>query len=61
MNNLSIVDFRFTIEKFIREYDLPIECKRMVVKEVYDNLKAEAESTIYREVEERERKEKVIE
>lgn len=56
MTSISVADFRQTIIKFVDSYDLPLEVKRMALKEVYDITKVKADAEIYQQAAERENK-----
>lgn len=56
--NLKIREFNITLENYINNTDLPLEVKRMVLKEIYDRVSAEADKSIIAEISERDEKER---
>ena len=56
MKSINVADFTNTIRKFINEYDLPCEVKRLAVNEVYTELAKVACDEIYSQALERESK-----
>lgn len=56
--NLRIREFKFSIENYIEKTELPIEVKRMVIKEIYENISSLANEEISKEIEIREKEEK---
>lgn len=38
MDNIKVLEFENALDKFIGEYDLPSEVKRLVLKELYDKV-----------------------
>jgi len=56
MNSIEIKDFEVTLQKFIKEYDLPSEVKRLVIKEIYDQLVIESNNEMIQQAKERESK-----
>ena len=53
MNSLDIYLAKETIKKFIREQGIPMEVARMLLKEVYEEVQAEALEEIKKESMER--------
>lgn len=56
MSSLEIISFKKSIEDFIASQKLPAEVKRMVVKEIYEDVTAEAAREAMREIKEEEDK-----
>lgn len=54
MKSIEIKDFDFTLRKFINDYDLPAEVKRLVLKEIYGDISAMANEECLKEAQERE-------
>lgn len=54
MNSIKVKDFEFTLTKFIKDYDLPMEVKRLVLKEIYDDINEEATKECIDQAKERE-------
>lgn len=52
--NLKIREMKITIENYINGVDLPPEVKRMVLKEIYDEISTESNKAITAELAERE-------
>ncbi len=52
--NLRIREFKLTVENYIENIDLPEEVKRMVLKEIYENIINAANEAISAELNERE-------
>lgn len=52
--NLKIREMIATLKKYIDGVDLPLEVKRMAVKEAYDEIVAKSEKAILLELEESE-------
>ncbi len=51
--NLKIREFKISIENYIKNTDLPSEVKRMVLKEIYESVSAEADEAVREEIAER--------
>lgn len=51
--NLKIREFKVTLENYINNIDLPPEVKRMVLKEIYNTVYAEADRAVREEIETR--------
>lgn len=51
--NLKIREFKVSIENYVNGMDLPPEVKRMVLKEIYDTVSAEADGAVREEIEAR--------
>lgn len=58
MKNLEIREFKISIENYVNTTGLPTEVKRMVLKEIYDRVSAEADKSIIAEISERDEKER---
>lgn len=58
--NLKIREFKLSIENYIEKTELPTEVKRMVVKEIYENIFSLANEEISKELESREKEEKEV-
>lgn len=56
--NLRIREFKISIENYVNGSDLPPEVKRMVLKEIYESVSAEADKAISMEIAERDEKER---
>lgn len=56
--NLKIREFKLSIENYIEKTELPTEVKRMVIKEIYENISSLANEEISKEIEIREKEEK---
>lgn len=54
--NLKIREFRLALENYISNTEIPVEVKRMVLKELYTNTLSAANDAISAELDERERK-----
>lgn len=62
MDNLKMRVFKNELVAVVNQYDsLPIEARRLVVKEVYDIVKAASEEQINRELEESKQREDGVE
>lgn len=55
MTNLSILEFKQTIQKFVTETALPDEVKRMVLEEILREQKSITYEVIKQEIAERDR------
>lgn len=53
MTNLEILEFKQTIISYTNQIQLPVEVKRMVFKEILDDLQTLSNQEIRRELEER--------
>lgn len=56
MTSLMIMEFRAALENYIAEQDLPAEVKRMVLKDIYEDLAKLSKEDAMRELNEREAK-----
>lgn len=56
--NLKIKEFKIALSNYINEMDLPEEVKRMVLKEIYDEIEKKANDAILLELNKRESQEK---
>lgn len=54
MNSIDIADVKLTIKNYLAKQNFPAELKRLIVKEIYDEIKTEADNEIYREASDRE-------
>lgn len=57
MNTIDILDFKYTIQNFIDKNEFPAEVKRLVLKEIYDNISSQASSEAMEQAKEREAEE----
>ena len=57
VRSIDIIDFKYSITKFVEENHLPLELKRMVVKDILSDLSIKAENEVYSQAEEREKAE----
>lgn len=57
MNTIDILDFKYTIQNFVDKNEFPAEVKRLVLKEIYDKVSAQASSEAMEQAKEREAKE----
>lgn len=53
MTNLEILEFKQTIISYTNQIQLPVEVKRMVFKEILDDLHTLSNQEVRRELEER--------
>lgn len=53
MKNIVIREFALTLENYINENNLPIEIKRMVLKEIYENVDQKTNEVMMMEIKER--------
>lgn len=53
MNSLQIREFSQSIINFINENPLPLEIKRLAVKDIYQQISEASEKQIYQELEEK--------
>lgn len=51
--NLKIREFKISLENYINTTNLPLEVKRIVLKEIYDSIEREASVAISKELKER--------
>lgn len=51
--NIKIRELKVSIIKHMQGIDLPIEVKRLVLKDIYDDISREADAEIRKELEER--------
>lgn len=56
MNSLTVKDFEHTLQKFIDEYELPYEVKRLVLSDIYNDICVKAHNELIMEATEREAK-----
>lgn len=56
MTSIEIKDFSATLEKFINEYDLPWEVKRLVVEDICRKVTNQANNELLEQAKERESK-----
>ena len=54
MNSLEIVEFKLTIQKYVRETDLPWEVKRLVFNEVLQEVNLRTQREVQEQANERE-------
>ena len=53
MKSLDIIDFELSIKKFVQDYDLPAEVKRMVIKNIYEEVTNLAQQEVLQQAQER--------
>lgn len=53
MKNIEIREFKLTLKKYIDNNGLPIEIKRMVLKEVYEEVEQKTNVVMMEEIKER--------
>lgn len=53
MKNIEIREFKLTLKKYIDNNRLPIEIKRMVLKEVYEEVEQKTNEMMMLEIKER--------
>lgn len=53
MKNIEIREFKLTLEKYINNNGLPIEIKRLVLKEVYEEVEQKTNEMMMLEIKER--------
>lgn len=58
MTSLDVIEFELTIKRFVQDYDLPTEVKRMVLKNIYDETTQLAQEEVLQQIKDREEKEK---
>ena len=58
MKSIDVKDFEVTILNFVNGYDLPMEVKRLALKEIYEQVNASANVEMAEQIKEREVKEK---
>lgn len=51
--NLKIREMVATLKKYVEGVELPAEVKRMVLKEIYESVSAEADEAVREEIAER--------
>lgn len=56
MNSAEVKDFQYAIQTFIESNTLPLEVKRLVIREIYEDLLKKADQEIYNQLLEREEK-----
>ena len=56
MKSVDVKDFQYSLEQFINRNTLPLEVKRLVVKDIYQRLETEAAAEIFNQAKEREEK-----
>lgn len=56
MKSIDVKDFIFTIHNFIEKTDMPLEVKRMALKEIYDDISIKAQNECIEQAQERENK-----
>lgn len=54
MKSIDVKDFDFTLRKFIEGYDLPVEVKRLVIKDIYNDITVQANDECMVQAKERE-------
>lgn len=54
MNSIDVKDFQFTITNFIDKFELPYEVKRLVLKEILEDVTAKANNELLLQAKERE-------
>ena len=57
MNSIEVKDFEVTLARFIDEYNLPWEVKRLVIADILNQATQKANSEILQQAQERESKE----
>ena len=57
MNSIEVKDFEVTLTRFIDEYNLPWEVKRLVIADIFNQATQKANSEILQQAQERESKE----
>lgn len=55
--NIKIRELKIAITNHLKGIDLPIEVKRLVLKEIYDDISEAADAEIREELKEREKQE----
>ncbi len=60
IKSIDILDFKITLQKWIREQPFPVELKRMLVNEVLLELNQEAYSEIQQQAIDREKEEQEV-
>lgn len=55
MKSLQILEVKETIKNYIREQEMPAELKRMIISEVLEEVRTEAQREIIEEAEKREK------
>lgn len=58
MKNIEIREFKLSLENYISSNALPCEIKRMVLKEIYEEVELETIKIMTLEIEERDKQEK---
>ena len=58
MNNLQIAEFRKAITDFIGKSEISSEVKRMVIREIYEDMSQRAKADLIAEINERDQEEK---
>lgn len=53
--NLKIREFKLSLVAYINETDIPEEIKRMVLKEIYEDIEKAADEMVVQEFNEREK------
>ena len=57
MTSIQVKDFEATLVRFIEEYELPWEVKRLIVEDIYRDVTNRANNEILEQAQERESKE----
>lgn len=57
MDSIQVKDFEVTILNFVSGYDLPMEVKRLALKEIYDQVSTLANTEMLEQAKSREEKE----
>ena len=58
MKSVDVKDFQYALETFIAKNELPLECKRVILKQIYDDIKAKADAEVFQQLQEREAEER---
>lgn len=54
MTSLEVITFKKTIEDYVKSVDMPMEVKRLVIKEIYEDVHKKALEEVMSEISERE-------
>ncbi len=60
MESIQVRKFQMALQAYIGEYDLPAEVKRLVIKEIYEQVSLEAAQEIARQQSEEKRPRKIF-
>lgn len=53
MKNIEIREFKLNLENYINNNSLPLEVKRMVLKEIYEDIEQKSNLAMMEEIKER--------